>query len=119
MPVTAELADPALEGYIFRDENDLADAGDIKRGLTAVKIYEKVRRPAGTFTVCALCLSLDEQLVMTMRWKSAGLNVNYMPWNQFRESIAQVSEDFTPQLLRDCDYIWGGADFNLDLRLAL
>jgi len=55
---------------------------------------------------------------MTMRWRSE-LNVKYMSWDQFRESIAQVSEDFTPQSLRDCDYIWGGADFNLDLRLAL
>jgi hypothetical protein len=56
---------------------------------------------------------------MTMRWKSERLNVRYMSWDEFRESVAQVSEDFTPQSLRDCNYIWGGADFNLDLRLAL
>ena len=52
MLVTRELADPALEGYIFRDEDEPADEDEAKRGLTAVKIHEKVRRPAGTFIYC-------------------------------------------------------------------
>jgi hypothetical protein len=42
-----------------------------------------------------------------------------MSWGDFRDSVAQVSENFIPELLRGYDYIWGGADFNLDLKLVV
>jgi hypothetical protein len=46
MLATDYLNDPALEGYIFRDENSPADADDAARGYIAVKVYDKVREPA-------------------------------------------------------------------------
>jgi hypothetical protein len=46
MQVTAELADPALEGYIFHDTDSPAEEDEAARGYTAVKAYEKVRKPA-------------------------------------------------------------------------
>jgi len=51
MLVSTELADPALEGYIFRDEDSPAEEDEVARGYTAVKAHEKVRQPAGTLTV--------------------------------------------------------------------
>jgi hypothetical protein len=53
---------------------------------------------------------------MTSRWNSEGLNVKYMSWAIFRDTVAAVSEEYIPDSLAAFDLVWGGADFNLDSR---
>lgn len=59
----------------------------------------------------------QQQLVMTLRWKNhPRLDVNYMSWEVFRDTVDAFDRENLPNNLMQYDLIWGGADFALDLR---
>jgi hypothetical protein len=51
---------------------------------------------------------------MTTRWeRKAGLEVEYMAWSKFKDVVFDSTDDASQEL--NYDYIWGGADFLLDV----
>jgi hypothetical protein len=55
------------------------------------------------------------QILMSMRWERSGrLKVEYMAWSKFKALVFESSGDASHEL--NYDYIWGGADFLLDVR---
>lgn len=53
---------------------------------------------------------------MTTRWERNGrLEVEYMAWSKFKALVFDSSGDASHHEL-NYDYIWGGADFLLDVR---
>jgi hypothetical protein len=56
------------------------------------------------------------QVLMTTRWERNGrLEVEYMAWSKFKALVFDSSGDASHHEL-NYDYIWGGADFLLDVR---
>jgi hypothetical protein len=55
------------------------------------------------------------QILMTTRWERKGrLEVEYMVWSKFKDLVFDSTGDTSREL--HYDYIWGGADFLLDIR---
>lgn len=49
-----------------------------------------------------------------MRWEIRGrLEVHYMSWTKFKALVLESTQKVSPRL--NYDYIWGGADFLLDV----